>query len=265
MRRRMFLRLRLFPLLAGFALLAGACDVEITHTGDNEVDIHQSADSTTGQSLAGAQVGAFVGGGLFVVSNVTDGARADSGNADADNGASADVGPFGSAPFLGDALITHEGDNEFDLFQSADAETGDALAGVQLFGTVAGDTEIEATNNADDAHADSGSADASNSASGTVGPRAEAGFLGDAGIVHEGDNEADGHQSARSKSGTALSGGQVFGSAGGGQVRIVASNSSTNSRARSGKAKGSNSFRADVGPRGEGSGAFDPCEIIPCP
>jgi hypothetical protein len=254
--------------------IEGDISAAIIQEGDNDGSIDQSATADSGDAASGQIIG-FVGAGItdIVASNDSVDSDAESGDAEAHNTVDdAEVGnlvtfagcdtcpPPLQQDILGSitAAVVHEGDNDQSIDQSADATSGDALAGAQVIGAVnssTGRTSIDATNRSRDADAKSGDSDATNSiglaASGNaalgVSPTccgAEADITGediDAVIIQEGDNDQSIDQAADASSGDALAGAEVIGSVDNGSSEIVASNDSVDANAESGDADANNS------------------------
>jgi hypothetical protein len=243
---------------------------DIIHEGDNTADLAQDASTASGDAVSGGQIFGVVGSGGnvdIVADSTSEDAQSESGAASADNIGSVLASNAFNSQFLldgpdaasielgfGEAGIIHEGDNEAALEQGVSAATGDAVAGGEIVGVVAGDGSdiaLDLTNTSEDDSAETGSADASNGgvavaadlrgSSLELTPASiEAGVL-DAGTVHDGDNELDAVQSAAASSGDAVGGGQVMGVVGsGGDASIVASNASEDADATSGDSEAAN-------------------------
>ena len=231
--------------------------------GDNETDLSQSADVSTGDGVGGQVIGVVTaaGGSADVVAaNTSEDVDIDTGDAEAFNDAAAftglnATGTVGvSAEDIDNASATNvqEGDNEFDASQDANASSGDGVGG-QVLGVVsAGDASVDATNRSEDVDVETGEALAENDAQGFVGLTAGTGTSfgpdGDAeaedidndGAVNaqEGDNSKDVSQSADATSGDAV-GGQVAGvvTSAGGSADLVLANTSIDSEAESGESE----------------------------
>jgi hypothetical protein len=242
--------------------------------GDNDQTIRQHASADSGDAAAGGQIVGFVGAGIqdIVVSNDSVDAKAKSGDADANNSIDdAEVSNFTSVsgacptcplPDIGGATISaaivQEGENDQTLDQSADASSGDALAGTQVVGAVTsatGRTSIDGTNRSRDADAKSGDAETNNDIGLAVAGNTALDVAGDccgladinadsinAAIVHEGDNDQSIGQTAVSSSGDSLAGAEVVGSVDAGSSDIAVSNDSIDAKARSGDADSNNSI-----------------------
>jgi hypothetical protein len=167
-------------------------------TGDNEADIGQRADTSTGDAVGGQMIGVDSGGdSLIRAANTSDNVDADTGDADSSNNTDVGVGQtgasfsevdqinicgnsiFGSNPEINFALCVNAaltnveneqtGDNTSDVNQSAGASTGDAVGGQVLGVTSTGDTMVDATNRSEDVDADTGDSDSENDATIGVG------------------------------------------------------------------------------------------------
>jgi hypothetical protein len=108
----------------------------ILQDGDNEMDADQEAGSKSGDTVAGGQATGVAASGDQDVTirntNNSENDQATSGDASAGNLFGGTVGPINGGP----GLIFQVGDNELDLGQTAESETGDAVAGGQVTGVV---------------------------------------------------------------------------------------------------------------------------------
>jgi hypothetical protein len=155
-----------------------------------------------------------------------------------------------------------EGDNRSTFSQSANATTGDGVAG-QVIGAVTsagGSTSIVAANVTKDSSVETGPAKATNSLAAFTGLNdtdqttsvvAEIvnscnGILGGCDNVQQGDNRSTGRQSATANSGDGVAG-QVIGAVSGGATSIDASNTSEGVDVQTGKADSSNEAATFVG------------------
>jgi hypothetical protein len=179
--------------------------------------------------------------------------------------------------FVSGASNTQEGNNSADLFQDADATSGDAVGG-QVIGVVsAGDTAVDATNNSSESDVSTGDAESTNDAVAFVG-LLSLGEVGDVTVTQNntavvtgdnntvdqtntalvdivgaandqiGDNEFDHAQEAVATSGDGVAG-QVIGvvTSSGGSADVVGANRSENSDISSGNADSSNDSDVFVG------------------
>jgi hypothetical protein len=158
------------------------------------------------------------------------------------------------------AIVVHSGNDSQTIDQSANASTGDALAGAQVIGVVTsagGRASVDARNAAQDSFATSGDAHADNTvglaAAGDAGvdvpvccsaPSSQDIFAGtiNAAIVHDGNDSQRIGQLASASTGDALSGAQVVGVVSSGSSSVVAANTANNTDATSGDAHASNSI-----------------------
>ena len=232
--------------------------------GDNETDLSQSADVSSGDGVGGQVIGVVTaaGGSADVVAaNTSEDVDIDTGDAEADNDATAFTGLNGSGPVLvasdilnASATNVQEGDNDFSADQDANASSGDGVGG-QVLGVVsAGDASVDATNRSEDVDVETGEVLAENDTAAFVGlTNASDTFIGeleDDGFgatdvdnlfgtnVQEGDNEKEVSQSADASSGDAV-GGQVAGvvTSAGGSADLVLANTSVDSEAETGEAE----------------------------
>lgn len=174
-------------------------DAQGAQTGDNVVEIAQTAGAWTGDSLAGAQVTGVVdphGSDVTVQNqNASEDAFSISGDADALNTADVDAGPepiaiaqaffdffadcifdcdaFADATASADAQAAQDGDTTVRLGQTAAATSGDAPAGSQVVGVVASGgalVTVQNQNTSEFAEANSGNAFAENDVVVDAGP-----------------------------------------------------------------------------------------------
>jgi hypothetical protein len=242
---------------------AGAEDIDNdsatnVQEGDNELDLTQDANATTGDGVGGQVIGVVTsaGGSADVVAaNTSEDVEIDTGDSDAFNDADAFVGlnatgtvGFADAEDIDNASATNvqEGDNELDAEQTADAASGDGVGG-QVLGVVSGgDASVDATNHSEDVEVETGETEAENDFDAFVGLTAgtSTGFGAgaedidnDSGTnVQEGDNSKDLTQDAEALSGDAVAG-QVAGvvTTAGGSADLVLANTSEDSSAESGE------------------------------
>lgn len=114
------------------------------------------------------------------------------------------------AGFAADTQAAQDGDNTIVFDQDAQTSTGDAVAGSQITGVIAGDPTVQVQNFDEGSIALSGAVDAANFASGGLGPVAFS-FDGLASSQQAGDSELDGAQSVWSASGDGVAGSQING------------------------------------------------------
>jgi hypothetical protein len=222
--------------------------------GDNEGAITQAAEASSGDGVGGSVIGVVTsaGGSADVVAaNTSKDVDLETGDADAENDASAFVGLNGTGTVISAADIfnasatnVQEGDNEYSADQSATAASGDAVGG-QVLGVVsAGDASVDATNRSEDVSAETGEVFAANSVAAFVGLTAGTDtvvtaadiFNNAAANVQEGDNAAETVQAAEAGSGDAVAG-QVAGvvTSAGGSADLVLANTSEDSDAETGE------------------------------
>jgi hypothetical protein len=234
--------------------------------GDNETDLSQSADVSTGDGVGGRVIGVVTaaGGSADVVAaNTSEDVEIDTGDAEAFNDAAAftglnATGTVGvSAEDIDNASATNvqEGDNDFSADQDANASSGDGVGG-QVLGVVsAGDASVDATNRSEDIDVETGEVLAENDVAAFVGLTAgsDTAFGPDGDVdaddidnesavnLQEGDNDKEVSQSATATSGDAV-GGQVAGvvTSAGGSADLVLANTSVDSDAESGESDFSN-------------------------
>jgi len=203
----------------------------VSQNGDNTIESDQAFDASTGDAVSSAQVTGAVTGDNSTVTIATSNAATgvplaltgdiliDVGNnVDAQNGPFADGLTSGSAQQLGDNSVTAD--------QAAIIATGDAVAGAQVAGAVAGDGSdviVAAQNAADGSISTSGTVDVGDAnffgaLNGGFGPEA----IGDIAQASQfGDNSVDVSQTAAATSGDAVGGAQVAGVVAGDDSNVV--------------------------------------------
>lgn len=183
----------------------------ITHTGDDDVEIDQDADASTGDATSGGQIlGASATGDLELAAhNTSEDDRSSTGNADADNS----VG----AVSVGDRSIS-EVALTADVDAVADATALAFLIGIAIPGIAVPGTALPILPGA--------------AAPGT--------------IVHIGDNELDVDQDADAEAGDATSGGQVVSADAAGDVELALTNDASGSTSSSGSANDTNALPSIV-------------------
>ncbi len=142
--------------------------------GDNELSADQDADAASGDGVGGSVIGVVSAGDASVdATNHSEDVDVETGDADATNSFASFVGlTAGSTTALnaadilnGNAVNVLDGDNERTLSQSADAASGDAVAG-QVAGvvtSVGGSADLVLANTSEDSDAESGDGDVDNS------------------------------------------------------------------------------------------------------
>lgn len=289
------------PGLFAAGIEASTITATIVHDGDNDQSIDQAANAESGDAVSGSQVVGAVAAVTGEISidgrNRAEDTEATSGDADANNtielAASGNVvldQPTGCCPPSSDAtlltagieaneidaVIVHEGDNEQEIGQAADAVSGDAVSGAQIVGAVGGGAiDIVVDNRGEDSESTSGDAAAENTIEDaeasnlvTFAPGCPCPIPGDIGadidattitavILHEGDNTQSIDQAADASSGDAVSAAQVVGavSAVGGNVSIDATNRGEDSEATTGDADATNT----IGLAASGNAVLDCC------
>jgi len=232
--------------------------------GDNDTEISQSAESSSGDGVGGQVIGVVTspaGSADIVAANTTIDADIETGESAAFNDAASFVGLtpgctavgfFGcgaiAAADIANASATnvHEGDNDLGVTQDAESASGDAVGGQVLGLVAAGDASIDATNHSEDIDAESGESFAANDHSAFVGLTAgsstnvtgniAADILNLAATnVQEGDNDKSVSQDADAASGDAVAG-QVAGvvTSAGGSADLVLANTSEDADGASG-------------------------------
>jgi hypothetical protein len=149
--------------------------------GDNRLSGNQTAHATTGDGVAGEVMGVLAAGNTSLdATNHSEGDTVDTGNAKAANDAStfvglnsSDSGPTITGAEISNATATNlqEGDNRKTIGQTADATSGDAVAG-QVTGVVTsagGSASVVLANTSTDIDSSSGHSDFSNTDSQFVG------------------------------------------------------------------------------------------------
>jgi len=104
--------------------------------GDNDVVITQSTEATSGDAVVNSQVTGIVGGGDSTSQgqNSADGGTADSGATAAANVLAGGTGPVATTP--GTASAAQDGSNAVDIEQDVLSQSGDAVSGSQVNGSV---------------------------------------------------------------------------------------------------------------------------------
>ncbi len=274
--RRLLLSIVLIaaPIAASPFWLSTSALAQNDQEGDNSAEVDQDGDASVGKAIGGQEVSVTGGARTRVdATNSSKNVRAETGEANARNTANGFTGQLSDT---GDdeAENNQEGDNEFDLSQSADASTGDAIGGQVIGVTSRGPVEINATNHSEDVDLITGDAEATNEADVFTGLLAiaegdgiQANLCGnnlfdsdpefdfdlcinfdetDASNDQDGDNEADVSQRADATTGDGI-GGQVIGVSGS-DVVVNASNTSKDVDVRTGDAEATNSADVRVGP-----------------
>ena len=250
---------------------AAACDN--IQDGSNRYSLAQTLGAISGDGVGGQVIGLVATRSAdpsIVASNTTDGVDVDTGEADGTNSAAAFVGLNESASATTitadlDSLCTgnechnlQDGSNRLRSRQSADAHSGDGVAGQVIGAVTSSRTSVDATNRTNDSAVDTGDATADNSAAYFVGLNASDDGLALTGDVsnscepgcdnvQDGSNRASAAQTARASSGDGVAG-EVIGVVGsGGGVSVVAANTSTDSDVETGDGEATNDLAAFVG------------------
>jgi hypothetical protein len=147
--------------------------------GDNEFDVSQDANASSGDGVGGQVLGVVSAGDASVdATNLSEDVEVETGEALAENDAQGFVGlTAGTGTAFGPdgeaeaddidndgAVNAQEGDNEKDISQSADASSGDAVGG-QVAGVVTsagGSADLVLANTSVDSDAESGESEFSN-------------------------------------------------------------------------------------------------------
>jgi hypothetical protein len=162
----------------GTVVLPGAADISSASAtnvqeGDNDLSASQDATAGSGDGVGGQVLGVVSAGDASVdATNHSEDVDVETGDAASDNdfdafvGLTAGTGTFvGAADIVSDAAANlQEGDNAKDISQSADATSGDAVAG-QVAGVVTsagGSADLVLANTSVDSDAESGDGDFSN-------------------------------------------------------------------------------------------------------
>lgn len=124
---------------------------------------------------------------------------------------------------------------------------GTLAAALAVPGAALADETIQQQNSSQNSNAQSGGAYAVNGSYSQSGPQAGSTF-GNAQAQQNGNNTTTVNQSSKAKSGDAVAGSQVTGSAGGGNKNVMNQNNSLNANATSGPAVAVNASYASSGP-----------------
>ncbi len=214
-----------------------------SQVGDNELLADQVAALASGDAVAGAQITGAIGGDVTVQNqNTSDNALALSGfvlfGGTGNVNANSVAGPFAIGVF-DEASASQIGDNTLATGQSADLASGDAVAGSQVTGVIAGSSVlVQNQNDSVDDFAFTGDVGTFSTINlveeALAGPLA-VGEFGAATAVQNGSNGVAVDQQALLASGDAVAGSQVTGAvADGGDVSIQGQNSSDTSTSVSG-------------------------------
>jgi len=169
----------------GTVALPGAADIDNASAtnvqeGDNDLEASQDAMSASGDGVGGQVLGVVSAGDASVdATNKSDHVDVETGDADSSNDNDAFVGLtagtgtlVGAADIFNDASVNiQEGDNAGEVSQSADATSGDAVAG-QVAGvvtTAGGSADLVLANTSEDSDAESGDGDFTNDGSSFTG------------------------------------------------------------------------------------------------
>jgi len=235
--------------------------------GDNKANTNQSGTSKSGDAVAGQVTGVVSSGNTSVdATNKSDNVDISTGDARGENNSGAFVGlnassatGVASADLLSAAPATNvqEGDNKYDLNQTANVTSGDGVGG-EVIGVVTssgGSASIVAANTSTNVDIDTGDSRAFNDAAAFVGlnsssvtgvAAADLTNVASATNVQEGDNKLHASQSATSASGDGV-GGQVLGVVSAGAASVDATNKSDQVDISTGDSRANNDFAAFVG------------------
>lgn len=241
--------------------------------GDNDLDVVQSVDATSGDAVGGQVIGAVTSAGGsadIVADNASREVDLESGAAFAENenfafvglnvALNTDIGEFAITDVSADeARNQQHGDNDASFDQTASAGSGDAVGGQVIGAVSAGVTSIDAKNRTEDAAVETGTVGATNDGDSLTGLDAtnilnvggSTTLDASAGEVvnqQDGDNETVLTQSASATSGDGV-GGQVIGAvtSAGGSADIVADNASKEVDVTTGSAESANAAESLVG------------------
>lgn len=226
MKRLAILLAALLALLPASAALADTQITTANTSEDSEIESGDASATNSGTAFVGEN-----GGGSTQVDasdDQTGGTRSARGSDIVNN----------------NATNVHEGDNELEAEQDANAASGDTVGGQVIGAVVEGTLVADATNLSSDVDAESGDADADNDFGAFVGlsGASNTAIAADDDIlnnnarnVHAGDNSADLSQDADAVSGDAI-GGQVFGGVTTGATDVVLANTSEDADTTSGDA-----------------------------
>jgi len=291
-------------LVVGTAATATAARASISsssgnnvQSGDNRATGNQQGADKSGDAVGGQVVGVVSSGRTSVdARNTSSNSDVTSGDARSSNRASTFTGLTSDSGTTITATIAdltnifaannlQDGDNRTTYSQSANATTGDGVAG-QVIGAVTaagGSSSIVATNRSDDvsvqtgdAHADNAlalltglnetanrpttiTADITNSCNGFPPPIVTALPVCD--NVQEGRNRASVRQASTASTGDGVAG-QVIGAVSGGATSIDANNTSTSVDVQTGDARADNGSAMLVGLNDAGTTTVGPADII---
>jgi hypothetical protein len=110
-------------------------NAQAQQTGDNDLDFTQDISAGSGDAVAGAQVTGTVGGEATIsVTGSSVDPDASSGDVDGENDASGSVGVTATSP--ANAMTSQSGDSNASGSQDLSIDTGDAVSGSQVEGSV---------------------------------------------------------------------------------------------------------------------------------
>jgi hypothetical protein len=237
---------------------AEGSDASSSQLGDDAVDAAQALEMSTGDALAGSQVTGVVTGedSSVTVQNQNSSFIDTALTGDVDEAVNEliaeGIGPSAEAG-AGVATASQTGDDALSVDQTVDASSGDAVAGSQVTGVVAGDgsdVTVMNSNSSFSAASESGAVTAANDFTtgdgGAIGPSAVAD--GNALASQMGDVALTFSQDAAASSGDALGGAQVTGVVGAETATISVQNSDDASEATSGDTDATNDAFGDAGP-----------------
>jgi len=223
-----------------------------SQNGDTDLAVNQDVSISSGDAVSGGAVVGAVAQGDVVVSgsNSAIGVLALSGPVAALNVGAINGGPVASG--LLNAQTQQFGDNSAALAQTVKVESGDAVAGSQVTGAVAGqDVTIAVQNSSLGAVALSGPVAAANLGVARGGP-VSLGVL-NANASQFGSNSTAISQDVTLSSGDSVAGSQITGAVGGNSnITVMASNSSIGALSLSGITAGVNAGVTQAGPLGLG-------------
>jgi len=226
---------------------SGILNAQSQQTGDNKTAVSQSVNSESGDSVAGGQtIGAVMDGDATIsAQNSSIATLALTGAALAFNVPVA----FGSPAAFSvlNANASQFGNNDIAVDSTLDTESGDAVSGGQVIGSVTGgDTTVQNTNSAVLALGASGPSAAAQAYGITDGPLALALLSGSASQI--GDTTLAVNQTLDITSGDAVAGAAVVGAVADGDVTVSGSNSGILALAVSGPALAGNVGIINGGP-----------------
>lgn len=220
--------------------------------GSNRARVRQNAELRTGDSVAGSQVTGSVGDATVQESNSTVLALSFSGPIAAANIVVGGTGPLAVSVLAG-SQASQFGDNDTDVSQTVDGQSGDALAESQVTGLVVSDVgRISNMNSGILGASVSGFVVGANATLLPIftGPAAVDIAIGGSMASQFGSNRSKLDQANTGNSGDAVSGSQISGIVGSGTVvRVMESNQTAGVAAVSGLVLTANTGAQTVGPQ----------------